>query len=117
MFQEHRGELCGVARHDPRMERGRGTAGLDGRKDERRIEISIGLARFPFVPDLNGFDYAAQPSIDKKQIREIAAGRFIALLGFAEQLQRVRAGHVDVGENRDQGWLDLTRERRRDRCR
>jgi DNA replication protein DnaC len=48
------------------------------RKDERRIEMSIGLARFPFVRDLDGFDFAAQPSIDKKQIREIATGRFIA---------------------------------------
>jgi hypothetical protein len=36
------------------------------------------LPRFPFVRDLDGFDFAAQPSIDKKQIREIAAGRFIA---------------------------------------
>src|ERR1051325_140166 len=49
-----------------------------GRKDERRIEMSIGLARFPFVRDLDGFDFAAQPSIDKKQIRELTAGRFIA---------------------------------------
>jgi len=49
-----------------------------GRKDERRIEMSIGLARFPFVRDLDGFDFAAQPSLDKKQIREIATGRFIA---------------------------------------
>ena len=32
------------------------------RKDERRIEMSIGLARFPFVRDLDGFDFAAQPS-------------------------------------------------------
>ena len=48
------------------------------RKDERRIEMSIGLARFPFVRDLEGFDFAAQPSLDKKQIREIATGRFIA---------------------------------------
>jgi DNA replication protein DnaC len=48
------------------------------RKDERRIEMSIGLARFPFVRDLDGFDFAAQPSIDKRQIREIAGGRFIA---------------------------------------
>src|SRR5690242_6691692 len=48
------------------------------RKDERRIEMSIKLARFPFVRDLEGFDFAAQPSIDKKQIREIATGRFIA---------------------------------------
>src|SRR5260370_42420103 len=48
------------------------------RKNERRIEMSIGLARFPFVRELDGFDFAAQPSIDKKQIREIASGRFIA---------------------------------------
>jgi DNA replication protein DnaC len=48
------------------------------RKDERRIEMSVGLARFPFVRDLDGFDFAAQPSIDRKQIREIAGGRFIA---------------------------------------
>ena len=48
------------------------------RKDERRIEMSIGLARFPFVRDLDGFDFSAQPSVDKKQMREIATGRFIA---------------------------------------
>jgi len=30
------------------------------------------------VRDLDSFDFAAQPSIDKKQIREIATGRFIA---------------------------------------
>ena len=48
------------------------------RKDERRIEMSVGLARFPFVRDLDGFDFASQPSIDKKQIRELTAGRFIA---------------------------------------
>jgi DNA replication protein DnaC len=47
------------------------------RKDERRIEMSIGLARFPFVRELEGFDFAAQPSIDKKQVRELATGRFI----------------------------------------
>jgi DNA replication protein DnaC len=48
------------------------------RKDDRRIEMSIGLARFPFARDLSGFDFAAQPSIDKAQIRELASGRFIA---------------------------------------
>src|SRR3989475_5317510 len=48
------------------------------RKDERRIEMSVGLARFPFVRDLDDFDFAAQPSIDKKQIRELTGGRFIA---------------------------------------
>jgi hypothetical protein len=41
-------------------------------------KIASGLARFPFVRDLDGFEFTGQPSIDKKQIREIAAGRFIA---------------------------------------
>lgn len=49
-----------------------------GRKDQRRIDMSLGLARFPFVRDIAGFDFAAQPSVDKAQIRELATGRFIA---------------------------------------
>ena len=48
------------------------------RKDQRRIEMGFGLARFPYVRDLAGFDFAAQPSLDKAQIRELATGRFIA---------------------------------------
>src|SRR4030088_1812286 len=48
------------------------------RRDQRRIDMSFGLARFPFVRDLAGFDFGAQPSIDKTQVREIASGRFIA---------------------------------------
>ena len=48
------------------------------RRDQRRIEMSFGLARFPFVRDLTGFEFAAQPSLDKAQIREIATGRVIA---------------------------------------
>ena len=48
------------------------------RKDQRRIDMSFGLAKFPFVRDLAGFDFAAQPSIDRAQIRDLATGRFIA---------------------------------------
>jgi DNA replication protein DnaC len=48
------------------------------RKDQRRIEMAMGLARFPFARELAGFDFAAQPSVDRAQIREIATGRFIA---------------------------------------
>lgn len=48
------------------------------RRDQRRIEMSFGLARFPYVRDLTGFDFAAQPSLDKAQTREIATERFIA---------------------------------------
>ena len=48
------------------------------RKDQRRIDMSFGLAKFPFVRDLAGFDFAAQPSVDRDQIRDLATGRFIA---------------------------------------
>jgi len=48
------------------------------RRDQRRIDMGFGLARFLFARDLASFDFGAQPSIDKGQIREIATGRFIA---------------------------------------
>jgi DNA replication protein DnaC len=48
------------------------------RKDQRRIEMALKLAHFPVIRDLEGFDFAAQPSIDAKQIRDLAAGRWIA---------------------------------------
>lgn len=48
------------------------------RKDQRRIEMAMGLARFPFARDIAGFEFAAQPSIDPKQIRDLAACRWIA---------------------------------------
>src|SRR6201999_583611 len=48
------------------------------RRDQRRIDMSFGLARLPFVRDLAGFDFSAQTSIDRAQVREIATGRFIA---------------------------------------
>ena len=48
------------------------------RRDQRQIDKGFGLARFPFVRDLAGFDFAAQPSLAKAQIRDLASGRFIA---------------------------------------
>lgn len=48
------------------------------RKDERRIEMALGLARFPMVRELDGYDFSAQPAVDKQQVRELATGRFIA---------------------------------------
>jgi len=47
------------------------------RKDQRRIEMGTRIAKFPFVRTLEGFDYEAQPSVDAKQIRELATGRWI----------------------------------------
>jgi len=48
------------------------------RKDHRRIDMALKLAHFPAVKDLASFDYDAQPSVDPKQIRDLAAGRWIA---------------------------------------
>jgi len=42
------------------------------RKDERRIEMADKIAHFPMVRDLGGFDFAAQPSLDARQVRELA---------------------------------------------
>jgi len=46
-------------------------------KDERRIQMGLSIAKFPFVRTLDGFEYDAQPSVDPKQIRELATSRWI----------------------------------------
>jgi DNA replication protein DnaC len=48
------------------------------RKDHRRIDMGMKLAHFPAVKELAGFDFEAQPSLDPKQIRDLAASRWIA---------------------------------------
>ena len=58
------------------------------RKDQRRIEMALKLAHFPVIRDLEGFDFAAQPSIDAKQIRDLAAGRHDLAAVPAEQRRR-----------------------------
>ncbi|SEI21096.1 hypothetical protein SAMN05216228_106416 [Rhizobium tibeticum] len=51
------------------------------RRDERRISMSSKLAQFPFVRELDGFDFEAQPSLDHGQIRDWrpAAGSLTAI--------------------------------------
>jgi DNA replication protein DnaC len=48
------------------------------RREDRRIDMASKIARFPAVRELDGFDFAAQPSIDPRQIRELAACRWVA---------------------------------------
>jgi DNA replication protein DnaC len=47
-------------------------------KDQRRIQMGLSIAKFPFVRTLEGFDYEAQPAVDPAQLRELATGRWIA---------------------------------------
>ena len=48
------------------------------RKDERRLEMALKIAHFPAVRELADFDFKAQPSVDKRQIRELATSRWVA---------------------------------------
>src|SRR5580658_3720857 len=39
--------------------------------------MRIAMARFPFQKTLESFDFKFQPSLDPRQIRELATGRYI----------------------------------------
>ena len=46
-------------------------------KHHKRTEMGVRMARFPFVKTLDGFDFSAQPSLDPKRVRELAACRWV----------------------------------------
>jgi DNA replication protein DnaC len=48
------------------------------RRNERRIQMGMSIAKFPCVRTLEGFEYDAQPSVDAKQVRELATSRWVA---------------------------------------
>ena len=48
------------------------------RRNERRIQMGLAIAKFPYVRTLDSFEYDAQPSLDPKQIRELALSRWVA---------------------------------------
>jgi DNA replication protein DnaC len=53
---------------------------LEGELTERHrktVELNLQFARFPYLKRLDEFDYAAQPSIDRRLIDELATGRFL----------------------------------------
>lgn len=47
-------------------------------KDERRIQMGTKIAKFPCIRTLEQFDFDAQPSVEPKQIRELALCRWVA---------------------------------------
>ena len=46
-------------------------------KERKSVQNRIKSARFPIVKSLDDFDYAFQPSIDKKKLEELSSLRFI----------------------------------------
>jgi DNA replication protein DnaC len=45
---------------------------------EREVALKTKLAHFPFIKTLDQFDFAFQPSINERQVRELATLRFVA---------------------------------------
>ena len=72
--------------------------------------MGLGIAKFPFVRTLDGFEFDAQPSLDPKQIRDLATCRWIAngdallLLGPPG----VGKTHLAVGLGRESVRLGFT---------
>lgn len=53
---------------------------LDGELQERHrrtVELNLKFARLPYHKRLDDFDFAAQPSIDRRILDELATGRFL----------------------------------------
>ena len=48
------------------------------RKDQRCLEMALKIAHFPTLRELADFDFKAQPSVDKRQIRELATSLRVA---------------------------------------
>jgi DNA replication protein DnaC len=47
-------------------------------KQGKRIRMGLQIAHFPCVRTLEGFDFASQPSVDERLIRELSTGNFLA---------------------------------------
>jgi DNA replication protein DnaC len=47
-------------------------------REQRRIQMGLGIAKFPYLRTLDGFDFDAQPSLDPRQVRELATCRWVA---------------------------------------
>jgi DNA replication protein DnaC len=47
-------------------------------KQGKRVRMAMQIAHFPCVRELSGFDFAFQPSVDERLVRELAGGRFIS---------------------------------------
>ncbi|WP_447986105.1 ATP-binding protein [Nitrospira sp. Nam74] len=76
--------------------------------DKAAKTMRTSLARFPFVKSLEAFDFAYQPSLDKKQVQQLASCHFI---GHGENL--VILGPPRVGKSHCDNWSSMAHERKR----
>src|SRR5688500_11282480 len=52
-------------------------------RDQRGIEARLRQSRFPWLKTLDQYDFSFQPSLDRRQVRELAG------LGFVERSQNI----------------------------
>lgn len=52
-------------------------AGELAARHQKTVELNLQFARFPAVKRLDDFDFAAQPSLDRRLVEELATGRFL----------------------------------------
>jgi DNA replication protein DnaC len=46
-------------------------------KSDKNIRMRMSLAKLPYVKTLETFDFSFQPSVDGRQVRELASGRYL----------------------------------------
>jgi DNA replication protein DnaC len=47
-------------------------------REQRRLAVTTKMAHFPFHKTLEQFDFAFQPSVEKRRLQELASLRFVA---------------------------------------
>src|SRR5437588_6861469 len=47
-------------------------------RHRQTVRLNLQFSRLPFIKRIEGFDFAAQPSIDRRIFDELATGRFLA---------------------------------------
>ena len=82
---------------------------LDGElrtRHPKRVELNIQFAKFPVQKDFDGFDFGAQPGVDKRLVDELRTGRYleegrnVILLGPPFSTSKVRAIASKTAEKR-----------------
>lgn len=48
-----------------------------GARHKNTVRLNLQFSRLPFIKRIEGFDFAAQPSIDRRMFDELATGRFL----------------------------------------
>ena len=76
---------------------------LVDREVARRNERRLGMAHFPAVRELADFDFKAQPSVDKRHIRELATVSLggARRLGLVPRSPRVAKSHLAIALGRE----------------